>query len=600
MSAEVQQKFSFALLTRVLSYAKPYRGMFALAAIVSIVFAFVSPVRPMITQYTLDNFVVSDNPNPEMLLYMTLLMIGFLLFETLLQFLNDYLAGWLGQTIIRDMRTRLFKHINGLHLKFFDKTPIGTLVTRVVSDMEAISDIFSEGLLVILGDLLKLTVIISVMFFVNWKLSLISLSIFPLLLIGANMFKNAVNRSFNEVRTQIARLNAFVQEHITGMNIVQIFNREEEEIRKFKKINAEHRDANIRSIWYYSIFFPFIEVLSSVSIGLLIWWGGSGIFDQEFSVGQLSAFIMFINMLFRPIRMIADRFNTLQMGIVASDRVFKVMDTVNPEQDGRMEERKNGKRSSNLPAFQPSISGNISFKNVWFAYNDQNWVLKDISFEVKQGETIALVGATGSGKSSIASLINRFYEYSKGEILVDGINIREYELDFLRKNIGIVLQDVFLYSDSVANNISLNNPRITREEVVAAAKMVGAHDFIMRLPGGYDYNVMERGATLSVGQRQLISFIRAYLYNPSILILDEATSSIDTESEMLIQKATEMLTTKRTSIVIAHRLATIQRADKILVLDKGEIIESGTHRELLELNKHYRKLYELQFANAAV
>jgi len=593
MSTEKPQKFSFSLLRRVLSYARPYKGMFAMAAFVSIVLAFISPVRPLITQYTLDNFVVV--PDKEMLLRMTLIMIGFLIFETFLQFLNDYLAGWLGQTIIRDMRTRLFSHINHLQLKFFDKTPIGTLVTRVVSDMEAISDIFSEGLLVILGDMLKLIVIISVMFFTNWKLALISLSVFPLLLIGANMFKNGVNRSFNEVRTQIARLNAFVQEHITGMSVVQIFNREEEEMQKFKKINAEHRDANIRSIWYYSIFFPFIEILSSVSIGMLIWWGGRGVFDNTFSVGHLVAFIMFINMLFRPIRMIADRFNTLQMGIVASDRVFKVMDT----KSGVMDNGKGLMAKGNTSAInhQPL---SLEFKNVWFAYNDENWVLKNISFEVKKGETIALVGATGSGKSSIASLINRFYDYSKGEILVGGINIREYELNLLRKNIGIVLQDVFLYSDTIENNISLSNPEINREQVIEAAKMVGAHDFIMRLPGNYDYNVMERGATLSVGQRQLISFIRAYLYNPAILIMDEATSSIDTESEMLIQKATEMLITKRTSIVIAHRLATIQRADKILVLDKGEIIESGTHRELLTLNKHYRKLYELQFAKEVI
>ncbi|TAL59940.1 MAG: ABC transporter ATP-binding protein [Bacteroidetes bacterium] len=588
MSADIQQKFSFTLLRRVLSYIKPYKGMFVFAAISSIVFAFVSPVRPWITQYTLDNCVVK--PDKEMLLNMTLIMIGILLFETLLQFLNEYLTGWLGQTIIRDMRIKLFNHINQLHLKFFDKTPIGTLVTRVVSDMEAISDIFSEGLLVILGDILKLLVIISVMFFSNWKLALISLSIFPLLLAGANMFKNGVNRSFNDVRTQIARLNAFVQEHITGMSVVQIFNREEEEMKKFKKINAEHRDANIKSIWYYSIFFPFIEILSSVSVGLLVWWGGRGIFDHEFSVGQLVAFIMYINMLFRPIRMIADRFNTLQMGIVASERVFKVMDTKSVVMDSGKCLMANGNTST--INHQPL---SIEFKNIWFAYSGENYVLKNISFKAKHGETVALVGATGSGKSSIASLINRFYEYSKGEILVDGINIRDYELNSLRRNIGIVLQDVFLFSDTIANNISLSNPEIKREEIVEAAKMVGADDFIMRLPGGYDYNVMERGATLSVGQRQLISFIRAYLYNPAILIMDEATSSIDTESEILIQRATEMLTKKRTSIIIAHRLATVQRADKIIVLDNGEILESGTHRELLALNKHYRKLYELQF-----
>ncbi len=590
MTTEKRQKFSFALLKRVLSFATPYKGMFSLAAIAAIVFAFISPVRPLLIQYALDHFVIT--PNKEMLLQFTILLVVVLLFETLLQFLNEYLAGWLGQTIIRDMRTKLFRHISQLHLKFFDKTPIGTLVTRVVSDMEAISDIFSNGLLVILGDFLKLIVIITVMFYSNWKLALISLSIFPLLLVGANIFKNGVNKSFNDVRTQIAGLNAFVQEHITGMSIVQIFSREKEEMEKFKNINKEHRDANIKSIWYYSIFFPFIEILSSISIGLIVWWGGRGIFDNEFSVGQLVAFIMYINMLFRPIRMIADRFNTLQMGIVASDRVFKVLDTVNPNHVNKTEINLEKKE---ITKAEP-LNGKVEFKNVWFAYADENWVLKNISFEANRGETIALVGATGSGKSSIVSLINRFYDYSKGELLVDGVDVGNYNLQFLRKNIGIVLQDVFLYSDSIANNISLSNPAIERKEIIEAAKMVGAHDFIMRLPGGYDYNVMERGATLSVGQRQLISFIRAYLYNPVILIMDEATSSIDTESEMLIQKATELLISKRTSIVIAHRLATIQRANKILVLDKGEIIESGTHSELLALNKHYRKLYDLQFS----
>ena len=460
MSVEVQQKFSFPLLRRVLSYAKPYTGMFLLASFISVVFAFVSPIRPWLTQYTIDHFVVK--PDKQMLANMTLVMIGILLFETLLQFLNEYLAGWLGQTIVKDMRSKLFSHINQLHLQYFDKTPIGTLVTRVVSDMEAISDIFSEGLLVILGDMLKLIVIITVMFWTNWKLSLISLSIFPLLLIGANMFKNGVNKSFNEVRTQISRLNAFVQEHITGMSVVQIFNREEEEMKKFKVINAQHRDANIRSIWYYSIFFPFIEILSSVSIGLLVWWGGRGVFDNEFSIGQLVAFILYINMLFRPVRMIADRFNTLQMGIVASERVFRVMDTKSGVTDHGKYIMSDGNTSTGSPA--------IEFKKVWSAYNDENYVLRDISFEAKRGQTIALVGATGSGKSSVASLINRFYEYSKGEILIDGKNIRDYQLDSLRKNIGIVLQDVFLYSDTIANNISLNNPEIKRDRIVDEAR----------------------------------------------------------------------------------------------------------------------------------
>jgi ATP-binding cassette, subfamily B, multidrug efflux pump len=450
MSAAPQQKFSFSLLARVLAYAKPYNARFASAAIVSVVFAFVSPIRGILTQYTLDAYVV--HPNKEMLLYMTGIMMGILLLESVLQFWNEYLAGWMGQTIIKDLRVKLFHHINQLHLQYFDKTPIGTLVTRVVSDMEAVSDIFSEGLLVIIGDMLKIIVIISVMFYTNWKLSFISLSIFPLLLIGTNIFKNGVNKTFNEVRTQIARLNSFVQEHITGMNVVHIFNREEEEMEKFRLINKDHRDANIKSIWYYSIFFPFIEILSSVSIGLIVWWGGRGVFYNEFSVGQLVAFILYINMLFRPIRIIADRFNTLQMGIVAGERVFKVLDTKNPMNEVRGVDQK-------------KINGEISFKNVCFSYNEGTEVLKNISFEAKQGETIALVGSTGSGKSTIVSLINRFYEYSKGEILIDGMEVRQYDILSLRKQIGVVLQDVFLYSDTVANNISLNHPSITREQM---------------------------------------------------------------------------------------------------------------------------------------
>lgn len=593
-----KSSFDFRLLVRVLGYARPYKTIFSLTLITSIIYAGISPLRPWLTQYALDNYIVK--PNIQMLFTVTIVMFGLLALESILQFLNDYLSSWLGQTIIRDIRTKLFSHISSLHLQFFDRTPIGTLVTRVISDMEAMADIFSEGLLVILSDFLKVVVITGVMFYTDWKLSLISLSIFPVLLIGANIFKNGVNKAFNEVRTQVARLNAFVQEHITGMSVVQIFNREEIEMEKFKEINSAHRDANIRSIWYYSIFFPFIEILSSIAIGLLIWWGGRGVFDNSFSVGLLVSFIMYINMLFRPIRMIADRFNTLQMGIVASERVFRVMDTKNPMEEWKSGRVEDNAHPSNIPSFQHSISGNLEFKNVWFAYNDENYVLKNISFTAKSGETIALVGSTGAGKSSIVNLINRFYDYNKGEILIDGINIHDYEINFLRRNIGIVLQDVFLYSDTVANNISLGNAEISREEIISAAKLIGAHDFITRLPKNYDYNVMERGATLSVGQRQLISFIRAYLYNPKILILDEATSSIDTESEILIQRATELLTEKRTSIVIAHRLATVQRADKIIVMEHGEIIEMGTHNQLLSQNGQYKKLFELQFKNAEV
>jgi ATP-binding cassette subfamily B multidrug efflux pump len=570
----------FPILKRIFTYIKPYWGNFSLAVFTTITLAFLSPLRPYLVQYTLDHYVAK--PNVSMLLYMTIVLIALLLSEAFFQFADSFLTNRLGQYIIKDLRVQLYKHIITLRLKYYDQTPIGTLVTRAVSDIEVIADIFSEGLIVIIGDLLKITVIFFVMLFLNFKLTLIVLSPIPFLFVATYIFKKAVQASFQDVRTQVARLNAFVQEHITGMSIVQIFNREKAEMKQFEEINAKHRDANIRSILAYSIFFPVVEILSSVSLGLLVWWGGRGILQGTTSVGELIAFIMYINMLFRPIRQLADRFNTLQMGMVSSERVFKVLDT------DEMIENKGALQAS-------TIKGNVEFKNLWFAYNEEDWILKNISFSVKQGETIALVGATGAGKSSVINLLNRFYEYNKGDISIDGIGIRDYELTSLRKNIGVVLQDVFLFSDTLANNISLNNPDITREQIVTAAKVVGAHDFIIKLPNGYDYNAMERGAMLSVGQRQLISFIRAYVYNPKILVLDEATSSIDTESEKLIQNAIDLLTKDRTSIIIAHRLATIQKADKIIVMDKGEIIEMGNHQELLKQNGQYKRLFELQF-----
>jgi len=513
---------------------------------------------------------------------MTLILVALLLLEAVMQFADSFLTNRLGQYIIRDLRIQLYKHVINLRLKYYDNTPIGTLVTRAVSDIEVIADIFSEGLIVIIGDLLKVSVILCVMFFINFKLSCIVLIPIPILLIATYIFKKSVQSSFQDVRTQVARLNAFVQEHITGINIVQIFNREKAEMKNFESINAKHRDANIRSIMAYSIFFPVVEILSSSSLGLLIWWGGKGVLQNTTSIGQLVEFIMFTNMMFRPIRQLADRFNTLQMGVVSSNRVFNVLDT------NESIENKGNHIAEN-------IKGNVEFKNVWFAYNEDECILKNISFSVRSGETIALVGATGAGKSSIINLLNRFYEYNKGSITIDGTDIRDYELTSLRKNIGVVLQDVFLFSDTIANNISLNNPSITREQIIEASKIVGAHNFISTLPNSYDYDVKERGAMISVGQRQLISFIRAYVYNPKILILDEATSSIDTESEKLIQYAIDKLTENRTSIIIAHRLATIQKADKIIVLDKGEIVEMGNHQELLKNNKHYKRLFELQF-----
>jgi ATP-binding cassette, subfamily B, multidrug efflux pump len=569
-----------SILQRIFKYIKPHSSNFYLAVFTTITLAFLSPVRPLLVKYTFDHYVA--HPNAHMLLIMTLIMTGLLLAEALFQFSDSFLTNSLGQKIIKDLRIQVYKHIINLRLKYYDNTPIGMLVTRAVSDIEVIADIFSEGLIVIIGDILKVIVIVVVMFVLNYKLTLIVLIPVPLLIISTAIFKKAVAVSFHDVRTQVARLNSFLQEHITGMRIVQVFNREKAEMKAFEEINEKHRDANIRSIMAYSIFFPVVEILSAVSLALLVWWGGKGVLQSITSVGELVAFIMYLNMMFRPIRQLADRFNTLQMGMVSSERVFKVLDTTDIIDN-------NGKVSAD------NINGNVDFKNVWFAYNNEEWILKDVSFNVKSGQTIALVGATGAGKSSIINLLSRFYEYNKGSITIDNIDIRDYELSSLQKNIGVVLQDVFLFSDTILNNITLNNPEISREKVVESAKIIGAHDFIMKLPADYDYNVMERGAMLSVGQRQLIAFLRAYVYNPKLLVLDEATSSIDTESEKMIQFATEKLTEGRTSIIIAHRLATIQKADKIIVLEKGEVIESGNHQELLKHKGHYKRLFELQF-----
>ncbi len=568
------------IIKRIFSYIKPYKKNFILAICTTITLAFLSPVRPYLIQYTFDHYVSASDF--AMLLNMTIVLIILLLFEAFFQFADSLLTNRLGQYIIKDIRVQLYKHIVNLRLKYFDNTPIGTIVTRAVSDIEVIADIFSEGLIVIIGDLLKISVILVVMLFLNFKLTLIVLLPIPFLIFATSIFRKSVHASFQEVRTQVARLNAFVQEHIVGMFIVQIFNREDAEMKHFNNINEKHRNANIKAVLAYSIFFPIVEVCSAISLGLLVWYAGKGVLIGITTKGELVSFIMYVNMLFRPIRQLADRFNTLQMGMVSSERVFKVLDTNEIiENEG------------NLPA--ENIKGIVEFKNVWFAYNDENWILKNISFSVKQGETIALVGTTGAGKSSVINLLNRFYEYNKGLITIDGLDIREYELSSLRKNIGVVLQDVFLFSDTLANNISMNNPEISREQIIEASKIVGAHNFIEKLPNAYDYNAMERGGMLSVGQRQLVAFIRAYVYNPNILVLDEATSSIDADSEKLIRNAIDMLTKNRTSIIIAHRLATIQKADKIIVMDKGEIIEIGNHQELLKLDGQYKRLFELQF-----
>ena len=578
-------------------YVKPYRLTFAIAAFLTIFLAVIALVQPILIQRTLDKYIVVGDYNG--LVFMVSLMIGQLAIQTLAQYWQTYMTNALGQSVIKDLRMDVFNHIISLRLKYFDKTPIGMLITRTVSDLETIADIFSEGLISIAGDLLLVIAIVIYMLIEDWKLTLITLIPMPFLFLATYIFKEAIKSSFQEVRTQVSHLNTFLQEHISGVSIIQYFAREDQEMRKFVDVNMKYRDANIRSNWYYSIFFPVVEILFAVCMGLLVWYGCKRILSDgelaNFSAskhgvtpGLIVAFISLLNLLFRPIRQLADKFNTLQMGMVGADRIFKVLDT--DEVAVNTGHIKSGE-----------IVGDIEFNKVWFAYNDENWVLKDISFHIKPGETLALVGATGAGKSSTINILNRFYEIGRGEVKVDGINLQEYETGFLRSKIATVIQDVFLFSDTIANNISLNNPDISLEQIIKAAKDVGAHDFIERLPGGYQYNVMERGATLSAGQAQLISFIRALVYNPAILVLDEATSSVDTETELLIQNAIDKVMEGRTAIVIAHRLSTIQKADKIIVLDHGEIKEIGTHQELLRIpNGFYRKLYDLQFNSAGI
>ena len=574
--------FDFQLLKRVLKAVRPQRKLLIAAVGITVFLALLSPVRPLLVQYTIDTFVLGKSTGN--LAFYAIIMISVLLVEAFGQFGSSYVSNLLGQSVIRDLRTNVYNHVLSLNVKYFDRNPIGMLITRVVSDIETIASVFTEGIVIVFGDLLQLSVVLFVMFYTDWQLSLISISTIPLLLIATNIFKNGIKSAFQDVRNQVARLNTFVQEHISGMSVIQVFSREEEELKKFKAINREHAAAHIRSVWHYSIFLPVVEILSAVSLGLLIWLGADGVMDGRFTVGNLIAFTMYVNMLFRPIRTLADRFNTLQMGMVSSERVFKLLD----ETDAL--EPESGK------IIPENLNGEIEFRNIWMAYKDDDWVLRDLSFSVKRGTTVAIVGATGSGKTTIINLVNRFYEYQKGEILLDGLPLYDYDISFLRSEIAVVLQDVFLFSDSIANNISLNNPEITQQMIEQAAHEVGADEFIRKLPGGYAFNVMERGSMLSAGQRQLIAFIRAYLYNPAILVLDEATSSVDAETEDLIRIATEKLTRNRTSIIIAHRLATVQKADQIIVMDKGQVLEAGNHQELLAKNGKYRKLYELQFA----
>lgn len=568
------------VLKRLFSFLAPYRPQFWTLVFLTLALAVVVPSRPIIIKMAIDNEVAYGDYHG--LVNMIILLVVLLFVQAIAQYLHTYLSGWLGQHIIRDIRIRLFRHLNKLKLSFYDKTPIGRLVTRNISDVETLADVFSEGVAAMIADLTQLIVILSVMFYLDWELTLVSLSMLPLLIMATYIFKEKVKASFNQVRTAVSNLNTFVQERITGMTIVQIFNSEQREYKKFKAINKEHLRANLKSVMYYSVYFPVAEVIQAAGIGLIVWYGAGGVVQEQLQLGDLIAFIMYIQMFFRPIRMIADRFNTLQMGIVSSNRIFDLLD--------------NNDHIADEGNHRPSqLKGEIEFDDVWFAYNDQDWVLKDINFKVDRGETLALVGATGAGKSSVINLLNRFYEINKGTISIDGVDIKDYSLDCLRSHIAVVLQDVFLFSDTIYNNITLKNPDISKEKVIEAAELVGARTFIERLPGGFDYNVMERGSTLSVGQRQLISFVRAMVYDPEIIVLDEATSSVDTETEELIQEAIEKLMKGRTNIVIAHRLSTIQNANKILVLDKGEIREEGTHEELLEKDGFYSQLNKMQY-----
>lgn len=573
----------FKVLRRILQFVKPYKVHFYIVVVLTVVLGFLAPFKVILVQQTLDKYVAAGNY--QAMLYMVMLMTAVLVAHSGLQYIHTYLSGRIGQHVIRDIRVKLYEHLVGLRLKFFDKTPIGRLVTRTISDVESLADVFSEGLAAMAGDLLQIVFILGFMFYQDWRLALVSLSTIPFMFLSTYVFKEKIKVAFNDVRNAVSNLNAFVQEHITGMNIVQIFGSEKREYNKFIEINKEHRDANLRSVLYYSIYYPVADIISATGLGLLMWYGARGVihFDQTgITVGKLIAFIMYIQMFFRPIRMLADRYNTLQMGIVASSRIINLLD--------------DKEFISETGTHKPEeLRGEVVFDKVRFAYNDANYVLKDISFHIKPGATVAFVGATGAGKSSIINLLNRFYEINSGSIKVDGVDIREFDVTVLRREIGVVLQDVFLFSDTIRNNVTLGDKDVTDEMIWHAADLVGARKFIERLPGELNYNVMERGATLSVGQRQLLSFIRAMVYDPKILVLDEATSSIDSETEEMVQSAIAKMMSNRTAIVIAHRLSTIQKADTIIVLEKGEIRESGRHEDLLSRDGYYSQLYRMQY-----
>ncbi len=574
-----EKSINLKLLFRTLKYAIPFKGTLALTVVATVILAFLAPLRTLLIEKAIDEHI--QIKDIEGLNFIMVVLVVLLLTHTIIAFFQTYWTGWLGQAIILSIRKKLFRHIMSFKLRYFDTNPIGALVTRVTSDIQSVAEIFSQGLIDIISDILQLSIAIFFMFYINWKLAVVILLPIPILLIATRYFKNYIQSGFVQVRRNVSKINTFIQEHVTGMYVVQIFNREKEEYNRFEKVNKAHRDGWIKTVWANAVFFPVVEILSSLSLALLIWWGAKGVVAGESSVGEILAFILFVHMLYRPIRQLADKFNTLQMGMVASERVFSILDTdshiVN---DGSVDNVK--------------IDGTIKFSNVHFAYKENDYVLNDVSFEVPKGTTVALVGATGAGKSSVINVLTRFYEYQKGIVEIDSVPIENYKLDFLRKTTAVVLQDVFLFNDTIYNNISLSNSSVSRESVIEAAKAIGAHDFISKLPEGYDYVVKERGVMLSSGQRQLLAFLRAYVYDPAILILDEATSSIDTNTELLIQNAIQKITEGRTSIVIAHRLSTIRNADNIIVMDNGRIAEQGSHQQLLQLNGLYQNLYEHQ------
>ncbi len=579
---EPSKKVNLSLLTRLFQLVKPYRGMFLLAAILTVTLAPLSILRPYLIQQMVDDHVFKGDATG--LTRIAIIVFALLIVETVFRYGFSFVTSWLGQSVIRDLRVRIFRHITSLRLSYFDRTPVGTSTTRTINDIETINSVFSEGVMTIIADLLTLFAVLGIMFYTSWKLTLVCMTVLPILILASYIFKEKVKTSFQIVRTQIARMNAFLQERITGMRTVQIFNAEKQEAEKYKTINREYTKANLDSILYYAVFYPVVDIVAAAALGLMVWWGARNTLEVNgVTLGVLVAFPIYLNMLFRPIRTLADNFNTLQMALVAAERVFQLLDRTD--------------KIENTGSLKPNrLKGDVVFDKVWFSYNDKDFVLKDVSFQIRPGETMAIVGSTGSGKTTITNILNRFYELQQGEVRIDGVNLHEYELQGLRRRIAVVLQDVFLFSGTILENITLRDSGITREQVVQAAQMIGAHEFIMRLPGGYDYQVMERGATLSMGQRQLVSFVRALVFDPDILILDEATSSIDPETESVIQFAIETLIEQRTSIIIAHRLSTIRHADHILVLEKGQVLEYGDHDTLLRNeNGRYRELYEMQF-----